>query len=95
MMERIRKMTLKELKELENLVATERENRIENELSGRCEDVVTSITALLECCGNLKRHCLGKIQIECEDCEVAMDLDILSDGILEDISKILKDYIKD
>lgn len=95
MMEKIRKMSLKELKALETLIAEERENRIENELSGLCANAVACINELLECCRKLGRHRLGTIDIECEDCDVTMYFDILADGILEDVSGILVDYIKE
>lgn len=95
MMEKIRKMSLKELKALETMIAEERETRIENELSGLCAEAVTNIGKLLECCNKLGRHKLGLIEIECEDCEVTMYLDVLGDGIIEDIAKVLTDYIKD
>lgn len=95
MMERIKKMTLKELCALQTLITEERENRIENELSGLCEEVVGKITALIECCNKLGRRSLGKIEIECEECDRAMDFDILYEGILEDVCRVLRDYIKE
>lgn len=95
MMERIRKMSLKELQALEKLIAEERETRIECELSGICEESIVSIDRLLACCNKLGRHRLGAIEIECSDCDVAMDLDILSDGILEDIRRILLGYVRE
>jgi hypothetical protein len=95
MMERIRKMSLKELRALETLIAEERENRVENELSGICADLIIKIDDLLTCCGKLNRHYLGKIEIECEECDRAMDFDILNSGILEDIRRVLMGYIKE
>jgi|GEM_PF-3882650 len=95
MMERIRKMTLKELQALEKLIVEERETRIENELSGICAEAITNIDNLLNCCNKLGRHRLGAIEIECVDCECAIDVDILSDGILEDIRRMLLGYIKE
>lgn len=95
MMERIRKMSLKELQALEKLIVEERETRIENELSGICAQAITNIDNLLSCCSRLGRHRLGTIEIECLDCECAIDIDILSDGILEDIRRVLLGYIKE
>ena len=43
MMERIRKMSLKELQALEKMIAEERETRIENELSGICSESISCI----------------------------------------------------
>ena len=95
MMERIRKMSLKELQALEKLIAEERETRIECELSGICAESIESIDKLLACCNKLGRHRLGSIEVECNDCDCAMDFDILSDGILEDIRRVLLGYIKE
>ena len=95
MMERIRKMSLKELQALEKLIVEERETRIENELSDICAQAITNIDNLLSCCNKLSRHRLGTIEIECLDCECAIDIDILSDGILEDIRRVLLGYIKE
>ena len=95
MMERIRKMSLKELQSLEKLIIEERETRIENELSGICAQAIFNIDNLLNCCNKLSRHRLGTIEIECVDCDCAIDVDILSDGILEDIRRVLVGYIKD
>ena len=95
MMERIRKMSLKELQALEKLIVEERETRIENELSGICALAISNIDNLLSCCNKLSRHRLGTIEIECVDCDSAIDVDILSDGILEDIRRVLMGYIKE
>ena len=95
MMERIRKMSLKELQALEKIIAEERETRIENELSGICSESISCIDKLLACCNKLGRHRLGNIEIECADCECAIDFDILSDGILEDIRRVLMGYIRE
>ena len=95
MMERIRKMSLKELRALEAMIIEERENRVESELSGICAEMVIKIDELLTCCNKLNRHCLGKIEIECEECDRAMDFDILNEGILEDIRRVLIGYVKD
>jgi hypothetical protein len=95
MMERIRKMSLKELQALEKLIVEERETRIENELSGICAQAISNIDSLLSCCNKLSRHRLGTIEIECVDCDCAIDVDILSDGILEDIRRVLMGYIKE
>ena len=61
MMERIKKMSLKELCALQQLIIEERETRIENELSGICEELVGNIGALLDCCQRTKRYLLGTI----------------------------------
>ena len=95
MMERIRKMSLKELRALEAMIIEERENRVENELSGICTDLISKIDELLACCNKINRHCLGHIEIECEECDRAMDFDILNEGILEDVRRVLMGYIKD
>ena len=95
MMERIRKMSLKELQALEKMIAEERETRIECELSGICAESIDSIDKLLACCSKLGRHRLGTIEIECEECDRGMDFDILSDGILEDIRRVLVGYIRE
>ena len=95
MMERIRKMSLKELRALEAMIIEERENRVENELSGICTDLISKIDELLSCCNKLNRHYLGHIEIECEECDRAMDFDILNEGILEDVRRVLMGYIKD
>jgi hypothetical protein len=94
MMEKIRKMSLKELQALEKLVIEERQLRIENELSGHCKTVVESIENLLECCKKINRHFLGNIELECEECDLAMDFDILSEGILLDVCCVLRDYFE-
>ncbi len=94
-MERIRKMSLKDLIALEKLITEERETRIESKLSGICLEVVDSISKLLECCKELNRHYLGSIEIECEECDLGMDFDILNEGILEDIQQILRGYLKE
>ena len=95
MVERIKKMTLKELCALQALIVEERENRIENELSGICEELVGSIGALLDCCHRLDRHCLGDIEVDCEECDRAMDIDILNGGVLEGVQRVLREYIKE
>ena len=95
MMERIKKMTLKELCALQNLIVEERENRIENELSGICEVLVSNISALLDCCQRIGRHSLGNIEIDCEECDRAMDIDILNGSILEGVQRVLGDYVKE
>lgn len=95
MMERIRKMSLKELQALEKMIAEERETRIECELSGICTELIESIDKLLVCCNKLGRHRLGSMEVECNDCDCAMDFDILCDGILDDVRKILVGYTKE
>lgn len=77
------------------MIIEERENRIENELSGVCVEVIEKINDLLVCCGKLNRHYLGNIEIECEECDRAMDFDILNEGILEGIQEVLKGYVKE
>ena len=66
MLERIKKMSLKELQALERVIAEERETRIESELSGLCTKLIDDITALLDCCQKVKRHHLGVISVECQ-----------------------------
>ena len=95
MIERIKKMTLKELQALEKVIAEERETRIESEMSGICSEIIKGINALLDCCHKNKRHYLGKVSLECEECDMPMDFDILGDGLLEDVRNILTGYTKD
>ena len=95
MMERIRKMSLKELRALESLIIEEKENRVENKLSNVCLEIVTHIDELLTSCHELNRFRLGDIEIDCEECDRAMDMDILADGILESVRNVLADYIKE
>ena len=92
MLERIKKMSLKELQALEKVIAEERETRIESELSGICTKLIEDIDALLDCCHKVKRHHLGTISVECEECDMPMDFDILNEGILESIRDILAGY---
>lgn len=95
MMERIRKMSLKELQSLEKLIVTERETRLESDLATHCSQVIFAINDLLECCNKMKRHNLGTISIECESCDEGMDFDILGEGILDDIVSVLINYTKE
>jgi hypothetical protein len=43
----------------------------------------------------LNRHYIGEIEIDCEECDRAMDMELLADGILESVRNVLADYIKE
>lgn len=95
MVERIRKMSLKELRALEALIVEEKETRVENKLSDVCLKIVKHIDELLASCHELNRHYIGEIEIDCEECDRAMDMELLADGILESVRNVLADYIKE
>ena len=78
--------------ELQKIIAnaqTELVNRQDKNFKEKKAETIRAIEELIAAARALGKYSLGKLCIECEECDNNFYLDILYDDILEDIVKIL------